>query len=716
MARPTGGIVGKALERLEESTGLVAMPRERLEQLEEAERNLSYTWRELDDLGWRVMDYFNAQPGELSPTSRRKMVQKCRVLWENDPQAFAAVNLMNDFVFGRGVAPPRCKDEEVQEIVDEAWNDPDNARVLTSYRAQVMRGTDLGIQANVFLRLFDDSADGRVKLALLPHDDVENAVRDPENDLRVLFYLTRQRKVEWDFQQHAPKLNLQATDLAKVVYYEAWGGLEEAKEDRENAPGGDDMLPVQEPKPQDLGRGKVYHVAINLHGSKVFGTPDMQRSIRWLTAYNDFMKARVDVMKAVAAFVYQRRFKGGPAQLQKQAAKLISRESPLSSSGVQAGPRPASIVELNDSAQWEPMRMDTGSGNAVEDGRMLGGQVSAVHRFPRGYFGDADASNLAGATSLELPVLKAVEARQEVWEDALRWFTDRVIEKAVDDGRLSRELESDEEIEAALYRKGWRWFELEEGAEPEMRPAMQIVVDGEVQVVPDAVQARSWRKGRKRLTEAHEDKDDDEEAVERDLGYELKMPSPLKRVMPELVTAVQNIARTFDPNNENIELSRVLLQVVLSEALEMQDAADVVAQVFPEGYQPGGAAAEVPGPGDTDVTGMFGERSAAAAATPPSTEANPYGAALTARLPEQAERAGYAAGALSAAAEVPQDGPPALRLVEPEPTAGGGVEDMDDMTRGQVASSSEDVARLYDAEVVGAAAAALARASLEQGG
>jgi hypothetical protein len=707
--RPNGGVVGRMLEAFEERSGTIVVPRERLEELVEAERNLGYTYRELEDLGWRVMDYFNAQPGEVSAPTRRKMVQKARVLWENDPQAFAAVNLMNDFTFGRGVSSPRCKDAEVQELVDEAWNDPDNARVLTSYRAQLMRGTDLSIQANVFFKLFDDSADGRVKLALLEHDDVETAVRDPENNLRVLYYLTKQRKVEWDFKQHAPKMNAEAVAQAKTTYYEAWGSLEEAQAEREQAPDGS-MLPLEQPDDSLVGRGKIYHVSVNLHGAKVFGSPDMQRSIRWLTAYNDFMKARVDVMKAVAAFVYQRRFKGGPAQLQKQAAKLISRESPLSSAtDAQSGPRPASIVDLNEAAQWEPMRLDTGSGSAQADGRMIGAQVSAVHRFPRGYFGDADASNLAGATSLELPVLKAVESRQEVWEDCLRWFVDRVIEKAVDDGRLTREIDSPEEIEAALVKRGWRWFELEEGEEPQMRPALKM--DGEW--VPDPDDLRSWRRGsRKVLVEAHEDKDDDEEAVERNLGYELKMPSPLRRAMPELVGAIQNIARTFDPNNENVELSRILLQVAFADALEMQDAADLVAQVFPEGYESGAGAAAVPGAGEADVTGMFGQGAAPTATSPPGESPTPI-TSRTGRTPEQADRDRYGQGAISASAEQEDDPNPALRLVEP--VAGGGIEDMDDLTRNRVATSSAEVEAMYDHDVLAVAVQALSKATLEEG-
>jgi hypothetical protein len=69
-----------------------------------------------------------------------------------------------------------------------------------------------------------------------------------------------------------------------------------------------------------------------------------------------------------------------------------------------------------------------------------------------------------------------------------------------------------------------------------------------------------------------------------DLTYEFKMPSAIKRLMSDLVTAISTIAKTFDPNGTNIELARTLLTVVLGDALEMQDPADAVERIFPAGY------------------------------------------------------------------------------------------------------------------------------------
>jgi hypothetical protein len=163
----TPGLLSRLAEAAEDRTGYTLVPKERNELLEAAWDELRATNRELDLLGWQVLDYLSGQPQELTTQARRKMVQRSRHVWMNDPQAGASVSLMNDFCFGRGVPQPRAKDKAVQDILDEFWNDPDNKRALTSFSKQQMLGTDLALQSNLFFLVFDDGDDGKVKMMLL---------------------------------------------------------------------------------------------------------------------------------------------------------------------------------------------------------------------------------------------------------------------------------------------------------------------------------------------------------------------------------------------------------------------------------------------------------------------------------------------------------------------------------------------------------------------
>jgi hypothetical protein len=377
------------------------------------------------------------------------------------------------------------------------------------------------------------------------------------------------------------------------------------------------------PRPPDakLGHGKVRHVAVNRTTEMAFGVPTMRRTIRWFTAYNDFMKARVDMAQAAAAFIMKRTAKGSPEQLAKLAAKSVSRQADLPVDpdvGVgMAGPKPASILTENESLVHENMRLDSGAGNATQDGQMLRSQISAATHFPQHYLGDAGSANLATATSMELPVLKHIEGRQEVWEGVFRWFVDRVIEKAVDDGRLDRYADEEPLPEEV---SGQPVFGPESGAPDLGSPA------GAPQLPPGPAVP---------MMQAHEDAPMDEARTERDLGYEFSMPNPLKRAMSDLVTSVSNIAKTFDPNNTNSELSRILLAVCLGEGLEMEDPQSAVERIFPEDYQDpaiaaaqaqmGGAPGAPPG-----FPGQEGDQHQAA---------NPYGAPMQGTPPEQVQQA-----------------------------------------------------------------------------
>jgi hypothetical protein len=577
------GRVREGVERLaeyaERRTGYTVMDSGNRELLEASDRERRTLQKELDLLAYSALDYVGGAPQELKPPERRKLAQQSRIAWMKDPLAGAAVDLMNDFVFGRGLPRPKAADEEVQKIIDEAWDDPDNQLVLTSYPAQLALGTDLSLQSNLFFLVFDDGADGKVKLGILDHDSVQTVVRDPDNRLRILYFLAHETEVEWDYKTDQPKMAIRPNvDLAKIVYYEHWRNVDDARND---AQAGDRSLPELAPD-ERVPDGRVFHIAINKTVEMAFGHPIMDRLLRWYNAYNKFMDARVDIMEAGAAFALKRKSKATQGQLEKQATQALSRRSALGQSldfpDAMAGPKKASIYEENDTSTLEQFKFDSGSANAQGDAQMLRAQVSASTRFPQSYYGDATNSTLATATSLELPVLKAVENRQELFEALCRFFLDRVIERAVETGRLSSDLSPEERSKLEADKS-----ENDVSADGTVASA-QGQPTSPVGTAPGQTPPLF-------LGEAHEDAIADEESTARDLSYEFSMPSPLKRMMADLVTAVMNIARTFDPNNTNMELSRTLLTVALGDALELEDAAGLVEKIFPPGYEDPAVAA-----------------------------------------------------------------------------------------------------------------------------
>ena len=572
--------VEKLQETVEQRTGKTVVDQEHLNLLEASDVERRAMQKELDLMGWYVLDHMGGSPQEVKPTERRRMAAQARMVWVQDPVAGANVDLSCQFIFGRGVPKPKASDEKVQEVIDEAWDDPDNKAALTTFSAQTALCTDLVLQSNLFL-LFFEGADGKVKLGILEHDSVEDAVRDSNNRLRVLYYVARQRQYGWDYNMDRPDIKVQINQASgtkpRVMYYQSLAATD-------SETGAIDSLDDPCP-PAKLAEGLVYHIAINKGSEMVFGVPAMRRIVKWMAALNDFMAARVDMTQAAAAFIMRRTVTGTPQQVANIAAKAISRRSTLASQSIDdgnaamvgSGPRPGSILNENQNVKTEPFALSTQAPQAAQDAQMIRSQISSA-TWPQHYLGDQSNANLATAQALELPVIKKVEAFQELFEGLFRTFIDRVIQKAVDAGTLPTDL-TPEERARLKAKKSKNTVPGSPGPDPPAAPAQT-----EFPAAMTDPNANGNGAGSTALSASYEGQTEDEEDTERDLGYEFSMPNPLKRAMADLINSIANIARTFDPNNTNLELSRTLLGVALGQGLEMADPAAAVERILPEGY------------------------------------------------------------------------------------------------------------------------------------
>lgn len=630
---------------LERRLGVTVQPTERVLALEEAALDRRSLAREHEALGYHALSYVSQREDEPTPEHRRQIVKDARRAYARDPMYQGVVKMIRSFAIGRGVSMPRAKDPQVQKEIEDAWNDVDNKAVLTSYDAQTALCADAIIQANVFYRLFDDGTDGKVKLALFDHDDVENVVPDPELNQNALYFLVRDRVVRWDYKLHRPERVQVPANGPRFHYYEHWTNVAAAEE------AGRDF---DKPPPELLGKGRVYHVRLNRASSSAhFGTPEFQSQSRWYGAYNEMMTARVTMVRAAAALYLRRKIKGTARQVENLATKAMSRSSwisgvnPVTGDPLVSGPSsPGAILHENEGVEHEQIKIDTGAANAQTDQQSIRAQISAGTGLPQHYLGDPTQTSLATAASLELPVLKTVESFQEVIEGLFRWFIDQVIEKAVDAGRISEERDP-EEVAGKLVTAA-RLQEAADRAQARMDSAGR-----ELTLYPRKLAPMSWPDGdglsteptlvlqdgegkvyyERILVEGHEGKTTDESDTQRDLSYEFKIPSPLKRDLTALVTAASQTAQALDPNGSNINLTRFLAGIIFGEGFEVENPQEQVDAIWPEDYVDPVQAAmmqQVPGqPGEEPPVNTFGPE---ASGTPVPTMAdlqgkqdNPYG-------------------------------------------------------------------------------------------
>ena len=82
------GLIGRIQEVVEKRTGSTFVDKGRVELLEAAAREGYALRRELDLIGWNVLDYLSGQGGqEVRFEERIKMARQSRNVWAQDPQA-----------------------------------------------------------------------------------------------------------------------------------------------------------------------------------------------------------------------------------------------------------------------------------------------------------------------------------------------------------------------------------------------------------------------------------------------------------------------------------------------------------------------------------------------------------------------------------------------------------------------------------------------------
>jgi len=320
----------------EEYLGVSIQPTEEIEhlqsQLSEAVGDVGTMRRELNRMGYEDFNRPGGEPHELTPKARMTIVRKSIVAWSEDPQAGAAVDLKNAFVFGRGVPKPQCNDDAVQEAVDETWNLPANRRVLTSHAALVQKGTDLQLQSNLYPLFFEDGADGQVVLGFAQHDTIVQGVRHPDDWTRVMWYKAAKPQVRWDWSkgEYVP------AGKSIIGYYQALDAFADPlNQDEPDQPDSDGGLGA--PAPGDIFPGLLLHVAVNKRSESIFGIPRFKRILRWFNAYEQTMRNSIDLMKAAASIYMKADVRGGRQQLERASYQNVRRASPLTQMAVGMG-------------------------------------------------------------------------------------------------------------------------------------------------------------------------------------------------------------------------------------------------------------------------------------------------------------------------------------------------------------------------------------------
>ena len=491
----------QAIESLDKRADTVEKIIELQQQVEEAETNYHHIREQATELGWVLL---NSQYGdsitehgaaaEITIQERRKRNRRAEEMYREEAIVRRAVNVSNEYVWGRGMQKPAARDPRVQRVIDAFWADPDNQLVISSLNAQIQMNTDLELHGELFFLVFDEGTWGSLGI------DVEELKDNPNKQNSLLGFSDSDAGQESYIKEHL------VDEQAKVSSESSWEYIEDFSGGSFKVTITDPKLPEcpvklsrihpnqitniirfknqglktryfqrerpevvfdfksgnyietgetlttyyenfefpaseyneeNEPVAPNVAKGRIYHCAVNKGAFGLRGNADIWPTLKWANLLNDFYEWRMTLLKARATFAFKRKIKGGPQAVLQSAARMVNQTPGARFSGVpgQNQPRPTpgvgSIVTENEAENLEQFQIKGDSGDAAGDILSLRAQAGLAVGLPAWYVGDAQGANLANSTSMEFPVLKRFAARQEFFEKIIEKFLDHAIMKAV---------------------------------------------------------------------------------------------------------------------------------------------------------------------------------------------------------------------------------------------------------------------------------------------
>jgi len=314
--------------------------------------------------------------------SREAVVRKARRFARYDPISARTVQLHRIFVLGRGLTFS-ATEEKTQAVIDAFLDDPLN-RSMFSYEGMKRSVDDYYIDGERATVIFPGQ--GKVKVRRLDPLEIKDIVTNPEDAGEVLGYRR---------EFTGPTGN--------VANYFYW----------------DFLIPKARRNKKDkaIPGGSVTQdgvIRFSPYGTR--GWPVLTPSIDWSNAHLEFMRARTALTAALAKFAWKKKIQGGAKAV---AAFQSTFESGFVHSDTEDKPGPAagSIYVENQSGDLQPIKTDTGAGNARTDQQVLlqqavmGSGWAAPH-----YYGD-DQSRFATSKEMELAIMKQVECGQRTEAD-----------------------------------------------------------------------------------------------------------------------------------------------------------------------------------------------------------------------------------------------------------------------------------------------------------
>ena len=344
------------------------------ELLRESYTSMAQAVLAFDDAGWNPGGAVTERGFTL--TQLKDLSRKARETTEGNPLLKRGSGLRTSYIFGRGIhfneQPPRVK--RLMELQQ-------NQDVLFSPEAQVINErshfTDgqFFVLGNIAAKTFQR----------IPLDQIGAVVTNPDDEEDIWYY-----RRSWT-RKSSNLVGGGGSDENLNVWYPA---------DTYNPQNGRYVSRIE--NQQVDVNFRMFASRVNRRAGNIWGVPDAFPALPWAYAYNEYLKDGSRMLKALAMFAWQLKSKSKAGAT--SAAAAIANPGSVGATAVLGN-------------EMELSSLPRASAVDLTDGRPLGSMVaSALEVSVVALLSDPGTSGAYGtAQTLDVPTVKAMEARQHVW-------------------------------------------------------------------------------------------------------------------------------------------------------------------------------------------------------------------------------------------------------------------------------------------------------------
>lgn len=369
----------------------------------------------MEDVGWQRM--LAQGEREFTRDGLRQITAVCELYAIKNPLIKRGLLLRQAYVHGLGIeitarANGKGKEgqQDVNTVIQDFLDDVGNRRALFGAEAKQRVERALGTGGNLFCSLWTKPSTGRVQVRLLPWDEIQEVICNPDDSSEPWFY-----RREWTEQKLDPATGRTTTETRRALYPAI------------------DYRPAG--RPQRMGDfdvrwdAPVRHIKVNdLEGWR-FGVPDAYAAIDWAKAYKDFLEDWTRLVKSLSRYAWRTTAAGSKQAKQIRSAMVATNRQ---ADPVTGEPTVGSVAITETGRTLEAIPK-SGASIDAESGRPVAMMVAAALGLPVTMLlaDPGQTGARATAETLDQPTQLEMGGRRQLWSDVYRDLCEYVVRESV---------------------------------------------------------------------------------------------------------------------------------------------------------------------------------------------------------------------------------------------------------------------------------------------